>query len=461
MFKLISLLFVLFFFSNCNTIKTAEPEIAIQDIPLIVQPLSTLHVPLTINLIPHLKEVEKSIPKKLEGEETICEGVSYNYSMNRFPITYYGKGEELSYNVQCEYALKLNYCPSCTELFSSTGSCIIPRVYASCGVGEPMRKMDIQYTSKIGIDKYWKFKSQTTLNNVNALDPCRVTFMNYNATDELLKEVTTVLKDLEGDIDQSISEIDLKPTMQEVWDAMNEPMNLEGYGYLYLNPKKVALDKINFDKTNAHVNLNLQLQPKLNFELLTNKVTTLPSVSNYSSGEGYEIIVDVEADYDSLNSLFRTNIVGQHLDYQGKKIIFEDVKIHSSKNQKLNIALTISGSKKGVLYFEGTPVFHSLTQEISIPDLTFDIKTRSAILKSAKWLFTSKIEEKLREATHFNLKTQLKDLSKLLESELNTEIQEGVFLSGTVKSTEIMDIYPFTEQLYMRIKMKGKLALKM
>lgn len=448
-------------FTQCKTIHTSEPDVLIQDIPLIVQPISTIHVPLSIDLSPQLKDVEKSIPKKIEGEENMCEGVSYTYSVNRMPIQFSGKGEALSYDIQCEYALKLNYCPSCTDLFSTNGSCVIPRVYASCGVGEPMRKMDVKYTSLIGIDKLWRLTSKTSLNKVTAIDPCKVTFLNYNATDDLLEEVTTVLEDLESDIDKSIAEIDLRPMMQDVWNAMNEPMNLEGYGFLYLNPKKVALDKINFNKTTANINLNLSLQPKLNFELFSSQVTELPSISKYSSGDGYELIVDIEADYDSLNSLFKSNIVGQQMEYQGKKIIFDDVRIHSSKNQKLNIALTISGSKKGILYFEGTPVFHALTQEISIPDLTFDVKTRSALLKSAKWLFSSKIEEKLQEATHFDLKPQLKELSKLLATELNTELSKGVFLSGTVKSTEIMDIYPFTEQLYLRIKMKGKLAIKM
>lgn len=452
---------IVLLFTQCKTIKTAEPEIAIQDIPLIVQPISTVNIPLSINLAPQLKDVEKSIPKKLDGEEIMCEGVSYSYSINRFPVKFSGKNDVLSYSVPCEYALRLNYCPSCTDLFTAQGSCVTPRVYASCGVGEPMRKLEISYSSKIGIDKNWKLTAQTSLSKVNAVDPCKVTFMNYDATDDLLKEVKTTLKELEKDIDQSISEIDLQPVMQDVWNAMHEPMNLEGYGFLYLNPKKVALGKIHFDKTTANINLNLSLQPKLNFESPISEPVKLPSLSNYKSGEGYELIVDIEANYDSLNTLFQSNIVGQEMVYQGKKIIFEDVKIHSTKNQKLNIALTISGAKKGILYFEGTPVFHSLTQEIAIPDLTFDIKTRSALLKSAKWLFNSKIEEKLREATHFDLKPQLKELSQLLQNELNTEIDKGVFLSGTVKSTEILDIYPFTEQLYLRIKLTGKLALAM
>jgi len=458
--KAISVLLTVIFVS-CTTIKTSEPTISAREIPLIVQPKSTLHLPITIDLKPYFNDIEKSIPKKMEGEESFCEGVSYSYKLNRSPIKFSGKSNELSYDIPCEYVLKLNYCPTCQGWFGKDSSCIIPRIYASCGVGEPLRKMEVGYTSKIGISKHWKFTSSTALRKVNAIDPCKVTFVNYNATDALVEEVTITLKELEKDIDKALQAIDLKPQIQEVWNSLNEPFNLQGYGFLHLNPQKIALDQVTFDKQIAKVNLNLELFPKLNFQSVANPTTSLPTLSNYKEKEEYELIIDVEAQYDSLNSLLRTQLVGKEMSVQGKKVIFDDVKIHSARDQRINLAVTISGSKKGVLYLEGTPVFHSLTQEISIPDLQFDLKTRNVLLKSAKWLFNSKIEEKIREASHFSLKPQLAELKKSIEKELNTEMQPGIFLSGKVNDIEIQDIYPFSEQLYIRVKMIGTMAVKM
>lgn len=460
-FSLFTLFFVSLFILGCSTIKTSEPSISVREIPLIVQPKSTLNLPISISLKPYFADVEKSIPKKMEGEETFCEGVSYSYKLNRSPIKFSGKANELSYDIPCEYALKLNYCPTCQGWFGKDSSCIIPRIYASCGVGEPMRKMEVGYTSKIGISKNWKFTSNTSLRKINAIDPCKVTFVNYNATDELIEEVTETLEDLEKDIDKAIEEIDIKSTIQDVWKSLNEPFNLNGFGFLHLNPQKIALDKITFNQQTANVNLNLELFPKLNFQSLANPVSTLPSLSNYQEKEGYELLIDIEAQYDSLNSLLRTQLVGKEMLVQGKKVIFDDVKIHSARDQRINLAVTISGSKKGILYLEGTPVFHSITQEISIPDLRFDLKTKSVLLKSAKWLFNSKIEEKIRTATHFSLKPQLAMLKKSIEQELNTEIQPGIQLLGKVNDIEIQDIYPFTHQLYIRVKMMGTMAIKM
>lgn len=447
--------------SGCSSIHVDEPETIIQGIPVIEQPSSQLSIPITINLKPYLKEVERSIPKKFVGEENICEGVSYNYVVNRFPIQFNGKGANMEYDVQCEYSLKLNYCPSCHYLFDSKGTCSLPRVYASCGIGEAMRKMEIGYSSKLGINSNWNFTSKTTLKKVEAIDLCKVTFVNYNATDELISEVTTELKELESEIDKAIQDVDLKPQIQSVWNALREPINLNGYGYVYLNPQKVGIDQLKFENQSAKVDLNLSVKPKINFEFAQTAPTKLPNLSELQKKDGFELLIDIEANYDSLSLQLQKALVGKTIEVNSKKVTFEDVRIHSSKNQRINIAITISGSKKGTLFLEGTPVFHSITQEISIPDLTFDIKTRNALLKSAKWLLNGRIESKIKEATNFNLTTQLNELRKMIEKQLSTEIQPGIDLDVKMNKIRVEDIYPFTHQLFIRLNISGKMEVKM
>jgi hypothetical protein len=52
---------------------------------------------------------------------------------------------------------------------------------------------------------------------------------------------------------------------------------------------------------------------------------------------------------------------------------------------------------------------HSKTEEISFPDLTFDIATKNKLLKSAKWLFDDLITNKIREMAHYNMGKELKN----------------------------------------------------
>lgn len=446
--------------TSCGTLTPESPDAIVAPVPAIEQPSSHLNIPLTIDLAPYLKEVEASVPKEFNGSEQLCEGVSYSYKVSRKPIVFSGSGNLIRYNVKAAYALNLNYCPGCTYLFNGDGNCIVPRVYASCGVGEAMRNMEISYSGQIGIAKNWRFSSRTTLQKVLPLDPCRVTFVNYDATDHLVEEVSTELKRLEKDIDSTIESIDLKPFVEPVWGALSAPISLSNYGYLHLFPKRLALDELRFRDQHATLNLHLELQPKIRFDALANKANKLPALSDYQHREGMELYIDIESSYDSLSNLLNKSLKGTTMDISGRTVVFEDVRIHSSQHQRIHIAVTISGNKRGTLYFTGTPVFHALTQEISIPDLTFDVKTRNALLKSAKWLFNDRIEAKLRDATHFDLKPEIDKLRKTVETELNTALQPGVHLSGTIEKLEIEDIYPFSHQLYLRIRMVGKLALR-
>lgn len=447
--------------TGCSTIKVEEPEVVLDEVPKIIQPTSQLSIPVSINLKPYLREVEKAIPKKFVGEENVCEGVSYSYVVNRFPIQFMGNGTSMSYDVQCEYSLKLNYCSSCHYLFDAKGTCTLPRIYASCGIGEPMRKMEIGYSSKLGLSPNWNFTSKTTLKQVKAIDPCKVTFVNYNATDELITEVTTELSKLEADIDQSIQEVDLKPQIQSVWNALTAPISLNGFGYIYLNPHEIGMDKLSFDKQNANVLLNLTVKPKINFDYAAAKPSKLPNLTELKERDGFEIIIDIEANYDSLSQQLQKELVGKTIEVNSKKVTFEAIKIHSTKNQRITIAITISGSKKGTLYLEGTPVFHAVTQEISMPDVSFDIKTRNALLKSAKWLLSGKIEAKIREAAHYDLRPQLVEMEKMIEKQLTSEISPGVNLKVDMNKIEVVDIYPFTHQLFIRLNLSGKMSVKM
>jgi hypothetical protein len=123
--------------------------------------------------------------------------------------------------------------------------------------------------------------------------------------------------------------------------------------------------------------------------------------------------------------------------------------------------VAFSGKKKGILYLTGTPVFDVEKQIISFPDLQFDLRTKSALLKSAKWLFSDKITELLRASSTFDLKPQLAEMKKMLENELNTEISQGVKLKASVQSLKLSAIYPSSKTLILRVNSTGVLKLFM
>ncbi len=452
----------LFGLSSCGSISPEAPDTVVEEIPIPEQEESSISIPIKIDLRPYLTMTEKALPKTFKDNFEQCDGVSYSYKFDREPITFKGLGTELNFEVDGKYLLKLNYCPECTSLFNDKGNCIIPRIYASCGVGEPMRKVTVGYTTTFSITPDFKFKSNTSLKKFETPDACEITVFKYDATSLLRKEVTKVLKDLEDDIDKQIAGIDIRTSIQDAWKSLSAPLAMNGYGFLMLTPTNISLGKVRFDGKDALVDLHLTAKPKVVSAVPTNvQATALPKLSTHKNSDGFDISLDIISDYDSLSAIFTREIKGQKVMIKNNEVIFDQVKVYGANKNQLNIEVSFSGKKKGILYLTGTPVFDAQQQIISFPDLQFDLRTKSALLKSAKWLFSDKITELLRTSSTFDLKPQLAEMKTMLEDQLNTEISKGVKLKATVQSLKLSAIYPSSKTLILRVNSTGVFKLFM
>lgn len=455
----ISISFSLLF--SCKTIEPIAPIPVTKEIPQLKQTISSLYVPITIDLTPYLKDTEKSIPKIFNGKEENCSGVSFSYKFARNPVLFEGKGDYLYFEVDGKYALNLNYCPECTSLFDSKGSCVIPRVYASCGVGEPMRRVSVGYTTKFKISQDYKFKTTTELRKFETIDPCEITVFSYDATGQLRKEVLTVLKDLEKDIDKKIAAVDIRTEVEKVWSMLSEPTSLGKYGYLSIQPKTISLSEIQFEKKKAYIDLNLSFQPLVTTNPPEVKKSTLPPLSEHKKTNGFNIDLDIVASYDSLSSILTSELAGKSVMIKKNEVIFDSIAIQGAANEQLTIKVNFSGKRKGILYLVGTPEFDSLSQVVSFPDLTFDLATKNALLKSAKWMFNSKITDVMRQNARFDLNPHLTEMKKTVQKEMNREISGGIKLSGKIESITLNGIYPNHLNLVIRMNSTGDLKLNL
>ncbi len=450
-----------FLISCKSTIVSVPPVIIVQEIPIPIQKESSIALPIKINLQPYFSETEKALPKTFNGKEDNCEGVSYTYKFIRNPIQFDGKGDLMYFEVDGKYSLNLNYCPECTYLLDKKGNCIVPRVYASCGVGEPMRKLSVGYATNFLITPDFKFKTKTDLKKFETVDPCEITIFSYDATSKLKKEVTAVLKDLEKTIDNEIASIDIKSELQEVWKSLSESSAIDGYGFLSLQPKALSLSDIRFENKTAFIDLNLTIQPIFTTEKPLLKEVKLPNLSEHKKAKGFNIELDAIASYDSLSSIMNKSIQGQSVMIKKNEVIFKKLEVHGASNKQLQLKLEFDGNKSGVLYLIGTPTFNAEKQSISFPDLAFELESKNILLKSAKWLFTDKITNAMREQAVFDIAPYMKEMKGTLQQELNTELTKGVFLKGKAETLELREIFPGKDALLLRINTKGNLKLEM
>ncbi len=449
----------------CGSIIPQQPQITATTPMAVPQTTGAVKLPIEIDLTPYLNLVDKEIPKTFKGGDDPCDGIAYSYYFKREPITFSGKKNIMAYEVNGAYNIRANYCAKCAEAFGSDPFCLTPRVYVSCGVGESLRRINIGFESKIRLNNDYRLISNTTLTKTKIIDPCHLSFINYDASKIIEKEISAELKEMEGDIDAQIGAVDIKSPIAEVWEALQTSIFIEGYGYLNLRPQEIDVAPLTFDKQKAFVEVSLILSPIFSTDSLQVAKKNLPFLSDIKSKDEFNLPLLSVASYDSINAILSATVHGMVIPYKKKKIVIQSSKVLGPVGNKLLFEVIFSGSKKGRLYMLGTPTYDLSTKVISFPDLEFDIRSRDAILKSAKWLFDKKLTDIFREQAIYDLSPQLELARKEIEIQLNTPIEvdkdQFVYLKGKLYDINLSRIEVGANEIRVIADLKGKLTVKL
>ena len=463
--SLITVNILFFILGACGSIVPQQPNLTETSILEIPERTAAIKLPIEIDLTPYLDLVDKEIPTKFWGKDDPCDGVAYSYYFKREPIQFEGNKNTMAYNIDGEYNIRANYCAKCAEAFGSGPFCLTPRVYVSCGVGEPLRRIQIGFESKIDLEPNYLLKSKTALVKTKIIDPCQLSFINYDASKIIEKEISAALVEMEDEIDQQIASVDMKSTINEVWNALQESMLVEGMGYLNLRPQEIDVEPITFKKQKGYVTVNLVLSPVFSTDSINNSKKPLPFLTKIKSKKDFSLPILTLASYDSINAILSQNMANMVIPYKKKKIIITSAKALGPVGNKLLFEVVFAGSKKGRLYLIGTPTYDPKTHMISFPDLEFDIRSRDAILKSAKWLFDKKLTTILRGKAQYDLTDQLEMARKEIEIELNTpmEISKGQFayFSGKLSDFNISTIDIGPEGIRLIVDLSGNISIKL
>ncbi len=447
---------------SCRSIEPEAPVSALEEIPVPRQPLSQIVIPIELRLQPYFEMADKSVPMNFTGGDHPCEGVSYDYYFERNPLKLSGQKGIVSIDISGKYWLKMNYCPDCNEVFTDKPVCTTPRVPFSCGIGEPMRRMSIQYNTAISIQENYQLNSETKLTQLKAIDPCEVTVFKYDATDQLLKEVRGPLNDLGKEIDKQIGSIHFRKEAASSWKMLDSPIPVPGYGFFHVQPKRIALVAPEIDQNKVKTALVINAFPKFttkdtSFKSKPSDLPPLEILSHVPSNQ-FAVSLDLDLQYDSISSIAQRFIGGTKLDLDGRTVILDSITVFGASNKQLLFRVRFSGDKKGVLFLRGTPHLEKETQLLHFPDLDFDLETKSLLLKSAKWLFSEKITEKLREATKQEIGGHLNEARTMINQSLSFQY-EDYKVKGLISKMEVEELFPAQHELFVRIRINGSLQV--
>lgn len=449
-----------FLLLGCKSIEPLPPIEKIIDPPISQPKTSYISIPVELNLKSSFNEAEKSIPNSFSGKESSCVGLSYSYKMNRDSIKFSTNASGISFSTKLKYALDLSYCPKCTDWFSNAGTCVVPRLTGSCGIGEPLRNASISFSSKMSILTNYSLKSETTLSALKLIDPCQITFVNYDITSILDKEIKKEMKSIEKEIDHEISKIDIKSICTSAWKEMNKPININNYGYLNLNPSKIALTSLQFKDNHVYFDIGIESKPAISTSKTQENNLPLPNISEIKKVEGFNLGMDIFVAYDSLNSWISTSLPKDPIEVKRRKFYIDTLRLVGADESKLFVEIFFSGTRKGRIYLSAKPILDEKQQRIFLSDIQIELNTKSLLLKTAKWLLNDQIINKIEENANFDLKNALDEAKSEINRSINTKLTEQVLMNGTIESLSLKEIFPLSKGVFVRSEITGKMKLK-
>lgn len=314
----------------------------------------------------------------------------------------------------------------------------------------------------------WKLKTKTAFKSIiwNESPSIKIFGKEVPITYAINPAIQVFKSKIEKTIDESIQEsVDFKPNVLDALDKIATPseMSPEYESWLRVVPTELyATDAIIKGQ-----NIEMQMGLKCTIETLIgnqpakifdrNKIVLKPvaKIPDYFSAN----IVAVST-YQDASKIITKNYEGQEFGSGSRKVKVMNVALWH-KNDKIVIALDLTGSLTGTIYLTGLPKYDEATKEVYFENLDYAIDTKSSLIRTANWLASGTILKKMEQLCRYSLQPNLNEGKETMLKYLsNFSPMPGVFLNGRMGDIKFTEIQLTNKAILAFLNVSGKVAVK-
>ena len=403
-------------------------------------PTSTLDIPLTYDLTPVVRALEGAVPRKFgdidERKRLSNKRIHIAFEATREPFTVSLDGETARISAVVHYKGRGWYKPP-----------IGPEISSSCGINDERPRARIAIVSPLTITPAWRLRGRTRVSSVipfseERRDQCRVTAFKIDVTDRVINATRDVLEKQRPMIDRRIGSLDIKSRFEGWWHLLQQPIQLTDSVWLLMNPSAVRMGQ--------NVGVKRTLVTALGFSASPVVVTgarpavqqtALPPLYPAAVGDGLHILLEGVIDYDLATDLLQRHLRGRRVERSGQTLEVRDVRLFGIGGGKLALELKFGGAASGHIYFVGTPRYDAGTNELFIPDLDYDVGSKSLLVSSVEWVKHDDVREFFRAQARWSVGNVMQTGKEQLEKGLNRDLAPGVRLSAEVKQVQGLSVH--------------------
>jgi hypothetical protein len=312
--------------------------------------------------------------------------------------------------------------------------------------------------------KNWKLNTNTEFKSLDWNESPSITVMGKSVPiTYLINPAIKVFKTkIENSIDETISQsMDFKPNVLDALGKICTPFEMSA-AYeswlrvvpieLYTTDAKLQNDKIAFQMgLKCNIETLVGQKPASNFD--RNKIVLKP-VSKMPDRISANVVA--VSTYKDASKIMTKNFTGQEFGSASKKVTVKNVEIWQ-KEGKMIIALDLLGSLNGIVYLSGIPQYNDQTKEIYFDKLDYAIDTKSRLVRSASWLMSGYVMQKIQESCRYSIKPNLDEgKQNLLQYLNNYSPMPGVFINGKVDDIQFQKIQLTNKAIIAFVKINGE-----
>ncbi len=413
---------------------------------------SSLVVPLSIPMEILRELLEEAVPTRwgdLDERHSIPgeDRTDLAFELRRRPFRVVMRGSTARVEALVEYSLRAWYDPP-----------VLPELNGSCGVDdEAPPRLRVVLEAPVTLTEDWSLATRTRVAAVEPAgdedrDRCRMTFLDFDVTDRVVEGAREFLTEQVSEVDEMAASVELRPSFEEWWAILREPIELEDSIWLAMGPRGVTRGPVRGTPDSLRVDLALDANPRVVVGPRPPPDTTpLPPLRTGDVQPGLDIVLQGRAEYGTVSRRLMQEVAGLRLEHEGRTIQVDSLELRSIGGGRVALGVRVSGDLAARLWLTGTPVVDTIGHIVHVPDLDFHVATLNVLVEAASWLRREEFRERLREKALWRAAPAEAWLRGWLVEGLNREISSDLRIRGVVDTLVVQGVQPLPDHFLIRI----------
>lgn len=314
----------------------------------------------------------------------------------------------------------------------------------------------------------WKLKTKTEIKSIDWKESPTISLFGKSVpiTYAVNPAIKLFKSKIEKSIDEAIQEsLDFKPNVLDALEKICTPSEMSTDYESWLRIVPIELYTTQAQLKNQEILLKMGL--KCTIETLigqkpSNKFDRDKMVLKPVAKMPEEITANIVAvsTYKDASHVITKNFQGQEFGSGNKKVKVINVSLWH-KNDKMVIALELSGSLNGTVYLTGFPKFNEATKEIYFDQLDYAVDTKSKLVRTANWLASGLVLKKIQESCRYSIQPNLEEGKQtMLKYMDNFSPMPGVFVNGKMEDIVFKEIQLTNKAIIAFLSVKGTVNVK-